>query len=698
MPSIKYILSLLALVTLLSPGLSQEEPVEVERSKNKVIIDGKVYYIHVVKEGQTLYSISHAYNVTQKEIAAENPEVMVGLKEGQTLKIPERPVVVDKIKLNKSDKFIYHIISEGQTLYFLSRHYNISIEDIFKHNPELEYSNLQVNQVIKIPREKVGTASPDENIEYNEYIKHRVERGETLYSLSKLYDVTIEQIINANREGGWRGLKYGEYLLIPKNDYHSVQVLTPGNDTVKIDTVPILDTARYYKDHLKNFCDSLAFRPQHGTFNIAVLLPLYLNYQPKSGEDTLDIEESGELDNLENAEERTGFDAFRRKTLGFLEFYEGVLLGLDELKKEGYSVNLHLYDTENNPENVYRIVSEMKTRDINLIIGPVFDDNIEIVAKYSNENKIPLVLPFFTNHDILIDNPYLIQVIPSRTVELDYAARFLSNNYDKNLVYVHSGDSLELQMINEFKDKIFKYTSFRIPLSNLVFKQVIYNDTLKTGLKHALTNHKTNLVIIPSEREEYVSEVVRFIDSYNKEFEIRLFGFPTWPRFNGLETEALHAMNMVYFTPFYVDQKSPKTINFYQKFESAYGFYPWRITSKGFNMGMIGHDIISYFVKSLGDYRDEICNCIPVRNADTLESKFAYIRENPYSGLENNRMYFVEYTRDYEVKIIDKYPKPEEFFDREFDFNIPAEVPDTTVNDTIKTPVFRTPDPFFDHQ
>ena len=59
-----------------------------KKSNNKVIIEGKIYYIHIVKPGQTLFSISRAYEVTEKTIAIENPGVYSGLQVGQVLKIP----------------------------------------------------------------------------------------------------------------------------------------------------------------------------------------------------------------------------------------------------------------------------------------------------------------------------------------------------------------------------------------------------------------------------------------------------------------------------------------------------------------------------------------------------------------------------------------------------------------------------------
>ena len=94
MRSIPWILLLMLLFTR---AFSQEEGVVVKRSTDKVILEGKVYYIHYVREKETLYGISKAYNINEKVIALENPDLFAGLKAGMVLKIPADPVHVQEI-------------------------------------------------------------------------------------------------------------------------------------------------------------------------------------------------------------------------------------------------------------------------------------------------------------------------------------------------------------------------------------------------------------------------------------------------------------------------------------------------------------------------------------------------------------------------------------------------------------------------
>ncbi len=89
--------ALLLLLFVMNPLVSQ---VPVERSRDKVIISGTPYYVHVVKKGETAYSISKAYAITVEELNKENPPAVYGIKEGQALRIPVREIVQDDTACN----------------------------------------------------------------------------------------------------------------------------------------------------------------------------------------------------------------------------------------------------------------------------------------------------------------------------------------------------------------------------------------------------------------------------------------------------------------------------------------------------------------------------------------------------------------------------------------------------------------------
>ena len=154
----KVVLSLMCVCELLSAQDITTKP--IVKSNNKINIDGTSVYIHKVEQGQTLYAISKAYNVLITDIESSNDSLKNGLKAGMELRIP---VLSDKkskaISLDHSGKFILHKVEKKQTLYAISKKYNLSSEDIQKANPEIA-EGLKEGMVIKIPQKEIKTVEP----------------------------------------------------------------------------------------------------------------------------------------------------------------------------------------------------------------------------------------------------------------------------------------------------------------------------------------------------------------------------------------------------------------------------------------------------------------------------------------------------------------------------------------------------------
>ena len=179
--------------------------VVVEKSKDKVIISGSQYYIHVVKKGETAYSISKAYGITVDELIKNNPDAASGVKEGQALRIPvieaEKSTTPQEPGVVKKDesKYIYHKLRPGETVYSLARSYEVSVQDIISSNPGLEINKLPVNYEIAIPRRNIEQASESSKNKEKEYIDHKVVKGESLASIAEKYGISVRDIRRENK-------------------------------------------------------------------------------------------------------------------------------------------------------------------------------------------------------------------------------------------------------------------------------------------------------------------------------------------------------------------------------------------------------------------------------------------------------------------------------------------------------------------
>lgn len=194
---------------------------------------------HNVKSGESIYSIAKKYDVTQAEIFDLNPKLkgsVLGLKE--EVKIPNKKykpeekkpkvaknevVVVAKAeKTSSSEPYITHKVESKETLYSLAKKYNVSMESICDLNPELKTGNLKVGAKLKFvnpnPTQAVTENSVAETQKVEEIanvnVVHKVLPKETLYKISKQYNVKIDELVKLN-PGVENGLPV-DYLLIVK--------------------------------------------------------------------------------------------------------------------------------------------------------------------------------------------------------------------------------------------------------------------------------------------------------------------------------------------------------------------------------------------------------------------------------------------------------------------------------------------------
>ena len=189
--------------------------VQIERSDEIVKVGGKEYYMHHVKSGQTLWGISQVYQVSVEEIERLNPEVKEGLKAGLVIGIPVRPLPTPKVEPD-----------EGQTESVPNETMDNNVQMGTTQNEQkidIEGRSAIDKQYAEIERSKEIT-----KIGGKQYYLHYVKSGQTLYGISKAYNVTIEEIERLNPEVK-EGLKVGYVIGIPVRD---VQEQTVEPETI----------------------------------------------------------------------------------------------------------------------------------------------------------------------------------------------------------------------------------------------------------------------------------------------------------------------------------------------------------------------------------------------------------------------------------------------------------------------------------
>ena len=312
---------------------------------------------HTVVQGQTLYSISKLYNTTVDEIIKFNPGSAEKLSIGQKLIIPS-----NSAQKEKSEKT--HTIQQGETLYRLSKMYDVTTDELCAANPGLSINNFRTGEVIVIPtkgEESKSIAKATTPQAKNEEKKititgiHTVQRKESIESICELYGITKQELIEANPELKEKKLKRKMELRIPAPQAKEKPV-------IKIETVHE-QKQEIAKAVSKGINDDKEL-------NVAVVLSFLLDtYAPK--------EQSR-----------------------MVEYYQGFLMAVEQLKREGYSFVINTYDAGQKENSLDSLLTSSAFNDVELIIGASYPKHSKELAKFAKEREIPLLIPFSSKKDI----------------------------------------------------------------------------------------------------------------------------------------------------------------------------------------------------------------------------------------------------------------------------------------------------------
>ncbi|MCD8071832.1 MAG: LysM peptidoglycan-binding domain-containing protein [Alistipes sp.] len=603
------ILSLLSAVLFIAGAGAQSG----ERSTSLVTIDGAGYYVHTVGKGETLYSLSRLYSVTENDIRRSNPHMSQGLKVGEVVKIPANlEENSPRLSTRKQQRtFDVHYVNKGETLYSISRRYEIPVNTLLEDNPGLDPSRLSVGQGLNIRKKSRGEATPEQIEEQiNDYrdainslptgfIYHIVERGETIFGLSKLYDVTEADILNNNdlRDG----LRAGDMIKIPSREGQKplVDVEQPSEEDFGED-VPVWDiTAR------GGGFEGGPVRMFTGAPRVALMLPL------KTGEEA---------------------------AANFIEFYQGFLLGLEDLKKEGISADVSLYNTSRSSSAIYAITESEDFAGTDLIIGPVYEDNLPPVLQYAGRENIPVVSPLAPMSQI--GSPLLYQMAPGRDTKYDKLKSILAG--DVNVIFI-SGRQKDEEMENEIRPL----------LPSSVRTLELSGSMTAAQISGLLDRSRENLIFISCTNAIAADQIMATISSVQNNLVarsmsgggIRVVVTPRWARFGAsVERDLYFKLNLCYVANYHADRGSDAIRLFDSRFISTYGKVPTQYYAYR------GYDAAVLFIGSAargGNFNDALgSGQLPM-----LQMQYRFSRSGNYGTMVNQEWALVCYRSDYTIHV-----------------------------------------------
>ncbi|HTA61825.1 MAG TPA: LysM peptidoglycan-binding domain-containing protein [Bacteroidia bacterium] len=522
-------------------------------SKNTQVINGKKYYIHKVEKGQSLYGIAKIYSLDLNTLIVENPEAIDGIKSGQVLKIPaEKSKEQSQPTLKDYENYLTHKVNKGETVYSICNKYKITEQQLTQLNPSVK-TGLKENSILKIKEKE----------------KAKVTQTNTV-SISKAVTNTV--------------------------------VATSQKTEVEATEAPV----------------EVVNKPKKNKYNVGLFLPFHFE-----GLDALNVDEL-----VMNKQD------FPESQQLALDIYEGLKEAADSLKTDDFSIDFKLYDSGDIDSLVIvKLIKTEEFKNLDLIIGPLYNSPFKIVAAEAKKNQIPCVSPLTQQNKVLFDNVFTSKLIPSNNTLLQGLADYCADSLSKqNIVLVNNGNVKDLQNIKAFKT----YYNQKVKDTLTEAKGII-------GAKALYKADKTNYFILLTESEAFISDFLTQLNIFSdKKENLRIIGLRKWLNLDNLDLEYFNKFSFTCAAPYFVNEEKP----FLQRLNTAYiqqnninpGDYYYLATDAG----------LYYFslLKQMGGAFSVVLDDLP-KKGNCINFNFTH--PNNSTGFENQAVQIIRYN-DYKLK------------------------------------------------
>ena len=581
----------------------------------------KRYVSYKMQEGETIEDVAKRLDISEDDLLRLNPDVSATPPTNTVIIVPNKTGVHTQEKKvkntstnsegaetdnsektetpedtnNKDDVYTIvttdyetHTVQQGETVYRITRQYNITKDELIKLNPEfpdIVFNNLSIGQALKV-KAITKTIVVDKKEILKQYVTHEVKSKETIFSLTRFYNVTKEDLIYLNPE----------YPGIKNNDIKVGQLIKirPKNEEEE-------------KIELKFYQDSIT---TDASVNIALLLPFRAN----------------EYDSISSKE------IFKKNRLANMvtDFYLGAEVAIDSLKHQGVQVNITVFDTGKKLENINTIASSDAVKDADAIIGPFYSEEAVELAKEVNN---PIIFPHFSSSQNEFSSSKLIKTSPDEDLYTDFLLSYLKENYKGETIFVVGDDKEESnKSVEKIRYVLSKHDSIKEihilkPEKNYI-KRERYTDKLKNNTKA--------WIIMTSDENVAVADAVNSAIGFPDGVTVHVFALNKSSAYNRIDNNKLANISFTYVTNTYSEDDSNEVSIFNEKYLTKNNALPSDYAVKGFD--------ITYDIGMRLASGKNLSKTFKQGTSFRLENKFDYRKKS--SGFANHGLYLVKYNKD----------------------------------------------------
>lgn len=608
------------------------------------------YKSHSVEKGETVYSIAKQYNISEETIYNLNPDAKNGLKVNSVLIIPSNSAISSGTNNNN---FREHKVKKKETLYGIAQEYNVSVDEIKKLNKELYSRGIRNGERLLIPAasKTVETNGSNSGNTLPGTQKYTVKAKETKFGIARKFGMSIAELEDLNPDLE-EGLKVGSTIIVP--------------DKTVIENAEIDDeNFQYYEVKPKE-----GFYRLKAKFGLSEEEIIALNPYAKDGlkegmilkipkEDSVIPKEDIAIVNLENR-----IDNKKMKTVALmlpfrlmrtqndtihndqdwlkkdptlrvaLDFYSGALMAAEFAKDKGISVTMNVYDTERSDSKVASIISKSDFKNVDAVIGPLMQKNVEKASAMLQDEKIPVFSPL-SNRDMAMTNN-LFQTLPTDAVLQKTMIQYIKEHSSgKNIIIVSDAKRAKQREMIQAAIPTAKTVS---PRGGGYIQSGDITSVASEGME--------NWIILETENPVLVSSAVNVLAAMPNNYRVRLFTLNRNDAYEWHEVSSTRLAKLNFTFPsvnrnINEEDREPFLISYKNK----YGVLPNRYAIRGFD---VTYDVLLRLASEKNIY-DAI---LPESETVYIENKFRYEKSST-EGYCNEAAYILKYNNELKFEVVE---------------------------------------------
>jgi ABC-type branched-subunit amino acid transport system substrate-binding protein len=353
---------------------------------------------------------------------------------------------------------------------------------------------------------------------------------------------------------------------------------------------------------------------------VAVLLPLYLDSA------------------FNGAVYRLGNNNIPKYILPGLEFYNGVMMAVDSLQKEGQPLEVMVHDTKSKEKSLNLLLVEPEIASASFIIGSFnTKEELKKVADFAAEKNIPLISATYPNDGGITANPNLVLINSTLSTHIEGVFKYVQRNHslDNVVLFKRKSDPMDKHIMESIIESSKKNSAIRLPISYVEVSDVFNPQEIISKLD----SNKTNVVIGSTLNETFAGNLVRTLSSIKASYTSVAIGMPTWDNMKELTRGDTRGVEVVYSTP-YGFQKTDKLLG------RIAASYKTKMLGRASDMVFKGYEAMYHFAKLYLKHGTSF-----MQNLSDKEFKIAsefdiepvkVKKDNPSTDyLENKKLYFV---------------------------------------------------------